>query len=363
MKYILIILSLMISHTASAQLEKRLDSVINSSILQGEPGLALYVEINGETMYNKGFGMADAESKNKIKSNTNFRLASVSKQFTAMCILLLELDQKISFDDPIFRYLPELPPSIGNKILVRHLITHTSGIIDYEEVMDNTNTTPLLDLDVLNILSTQKKTYSNPGTEFRYSNSAYALLALIIERVSGQTFPEFMKERIFNPLKMKKSLVYEAAISIPNRSFGFARDKNLKLYANDQSSTSAIKGDGGVYTSLDDYKKWTNALWNGTLLDLPSVLKRLNFSIKELKGSFYGPGWFYFDKDNPALFHSGSTCGFSTYSVNIPGQKTSIVYFSNIAGNSETFKKILELLKTEGINSPSEVFSLHQLTR
>ena len=98
MKYILIILSLMISHTASAQLEKRLDSVINSSILQGEPGLALYVEINGETMYNKGFGMADAESKNKIKSNTNFRLASVSKQFTAMCILLLELDQKISFD-------------------------------------------------------------------------------------------------------------------------------------------------------------------------------------------------------------------------------------------------------------------------
>jgi CubicO group peptidase (beta-lactamase class C family) len=221
----------------------------------------------------------------------------------------------------------------------------------------------LLDLDVLNILSTQNKTYSNPGTEFRYSNSAYALLALIVERVSGQTFPEFMKERIFNRLKMKKSLVYEATTSIPNRSFGFARDKNLKLYANDQSSTSAIKGDGGVYTSLDDYKKWTHALWKGTLLDLPSAFKRLNFSIKEVTGSFYGPGWFYFDKGNPALFHSGSTCGFSTYSVNIPGQKTSIVYFSNIAGNSETFKKILDVLKTEGINSPSEVFSLHQLTR
>jgi CubicO group peptidase (beta-lactamase class C family) len=246
---------------------------------------------------------------------------------------------------------------------VRHLITHTSGIIDYEEVMDNTNTTPLLDLDVLNILRSQDKTYSNPGTEFRYSNSAYALLALIVERVSGQAFPEFMKERIFKPLKMKRSLVYEAAISIPNRSVGFARDKNMKLYANDQSSTSAIKGDGGVYTSLDDYKKWTHALWKGTLIDLPSVLKRLNFSIKEVTGSFYGPGWFYFDKGNPALFHSGSTCGFSTYSVNIPGQKTSIVYFSNIAGNSEPFKKILEVLKTEGVNSPSEVFSLHQLTR
>jgi len=363
MKYILIIVSLMISNTAFAQLEKRLDSVINSSILQGEPGLALYVETNGKTIYNKGFGMADTESTNKIKPNTNFRLASVSKQFTAMCILLLEQDQKISFEDPISRYLPELPSSIGNKVLVRHLITHTSGIIDYEEVMDNSITSPLLDLDVLNILRNQEKTYSNPGTEFRYSNSAYALLALIVERVSGQTFSQFMKERIFNPLKMKRSLVYEAATSIPNRSLGFAIDKNMKLYPNDQSLTSAIKGDGGVYTSLNDYKKWTHALWKGTLLDLPTVLKRLNFSIKEVTGSYYGPGWFYFDKGNPALFHSGSTCGFSTYSINIPAQKTSIVYFSNIAGNSEPFKKILEVLKAEGVNSPAEVFSLHQLTR
>lgn len=363
MKYILIIISIMISHTAFAQLEKRLDSVINNSILQGEPGLALYVETNGKTIYNKGFGIAESETKMKIRPNTNFRLASVSKQFTAMCILLLEEDKKLSFEDPISSYLPELPPGIGNNVLVRHLITHTSGIIDYEEVMDNTITTPLLDLDVLNILRTHEKTYSRPGTEFRYSNSAYALMALIVERVSGQTFPQFMKERIFKPLKMKRSLVYDAAVDIPNRSLGFARDKNMKLYENDQSTTSAIKGDGGVYTSLDDYKKWTHALWKGTLVDMPSILKRLNFSIKEVTGSFYGPGWFYFDKGSPALFHSGSTCGFSTYSVNIPEQKTSIVYFSNIAGNSEPFKKILEVLKKEGINSPAEVFSLHQLTR
>jgi CubicO group peptidase (beta-lactamase class C family) len=363
MKYILIIFSIMISHTAFAQLEKQLDSVISNGILQGEPGLALYVETNGKTIYNQGFGIADSETKKKIRPNTNFRLASVSKQFTAMCILLLEQDKKLSFEDPISRYLPELPPGIGNNVLVRHLITHTSGIIDYEEVMDNKITTPLLDLDVLNILKTHEKTYFSPGTEFRYSNSAYALMALIVERVSGQTFPQFMKERIFNPLKMKRSLVYDAAVYIPNRSLGFARDKNMKLYENDQSTTSAIKGDGGVYTSLDDYKKWTHALWKGTLLDMPSILKRLNFSIKEVTGSFYGPGWFYFDKGNPALFHSGSTCGFSTYSINIPEQKTSIVYFSNIAGNSEPFKKILEVLKKEGINSPAEVFSLHQLTR
>jgi hypothetical protein len=98
-------------------------------------------------------------------------------------------------------------------------------------------------------------------------------------------------------------------------------------------------------------------------VDLPSVLERLNFSIKEVTGSYYGPGWFYFDKDQPSLFHSGSTCGFSTYSINIPGQKTSIVYYSNIANNSAPWKKILEILANEDIGNPEQVFQLHELTR
>jgi CubicO group peptidase (beta-lactamase class C family) len=363
MKYLAAICFLMISHSAFAQLEKRLDSVINNSIQLGEPGIALYIETNGKTIYNKGFGLADTDRKNSIDSKTNFRLASVSKQFTAMCILLLEKDQKLSFDDPISKFFPELPAGLSHKILLRHLITHTSGILDYEEIMDNNSSKQLLDIDVLNILKAQHKTYFSPGTEFRYSNSAYALLALIVERVSGQSFPEFMKERVFKPLKMKNSLVYESEIEIPKRSMGFARDKDKKLFANDQSSTSAVKGDGGVYCSLNDYKKWTHGIWNNSLVNMPSVLSRLNISIKEVTGSFYGPGWFYFDKGIPALFHSGSTCGFSTYSINIPSQKTSIVYFSNIAGNSEPFKKILEVLNAEGVSSPAEVFSLHQLTR
>ncbi|HQT24064.1 MAG: hypothetical protein B7X86_13070 [Sphingobacteriales bacterium 17-39-43] len=363
MKYLTAICLLMISHSAFAQLEKRLDSVINNSIQPGEPGIALYIETNGKTIYNKGYGLAETDRKKSIDSKTNFRLASVSKQFTAMCILLLEKDQKLSFDDPISKFFPELPAGLSHTILLRHLITHTSGILDYEEIMDNSSSKQLLDIDVLNILKTQHKTYFEPGTEFRYSNSAYALLALIVERVSGQSFPEFMKERVFKPLKMKNSLVYESEVQIPNRSMGFARNKDKQLYANDQSSTSAIKGDGGVYCSLNDYKKWTHGIWNNSLVNMPSVLSRLNISIKEVTGSFYGPGWFYFDKGIPALFHSGSTCGFSTYSINIPSQKTSIVYFSNIAGNSEPFKKILEVLNAEGVSSPAEVFSLHQLTR
>jgi len=362
MKYLKAICLMIISHSAFAQLENRLDSVIINSIQQGEPGIALYIETNGKTIYSKGFGIADTD-KESIGSKTNFRLASVSKQFTAMCILLLEKDQKLSFDDPISKYFPELPTELSQKILLRHLITHTSGIPDYEEIMDNSSSKQLLDIDVLSILKTQHKTYFNPGSQFRYSNSAYALLALIVERVSGQSFPEFMKERIFRPLKMKNSVVYESEAKIPHRSMGFARDNEKKLYANDQSSTSAIKGDGGVYCSLNDYKKWTHGIWQNNLVDMSTVLTRLNISIKDVAGSFYGPGWFYFDKGSPALFHSGSTCGFSTYSINIPSQKTSIVYFSNIAGNSEPFKKILEVLNTEGIRSPAEVFSLHQLTR
>ena len=363
MKYLSTTFMLLIGYSAFAQLQDRLDSVLHKSINPGNPGIALYVEENGNTVYSKGFGLADVAGNKSIDSKTNFRLASVSKQFTAMCIVLLEKDQKLSFDDPVSKFFPELPAEISGKVLLRHLITHTSGILDYEEIMDNESKAQLLDKEVLKILKTEQKTYFNPGSQFRYSNSAYALLALIVERVSGQSFPEFMKERIFKPLKMKNSLVYESDVKIPHRSMGFALDKDNSIYPNDQSSTSAIKGDGGVYCSLKDYKKWTHGIWNNTLVDMPSVISELNISIKEVTSSYYGPGWFYFDKGIPALFHSGSTCGFSTYSINIPEQKTSIVYFSNIAGNSEPFKKILEILNKAGIGSPAEVFSLHQLTR
>jgi CubicO group peptidase (beta-lactamase class C family) len=359
---LLFISCIMITHAAQAQLVKRLDSVIASTVRPGEPGIALYVENGGKPIYKNAFGL-DNTTGRELSAETNFRMASVSKQFTAMCILLLEKDNKLSFDDPISRFFPEIPAAVGNKILVRHLLTHSSGIIDYEAIMDDTQTTQLLDKDVLKLLSGPDSTYFAPGSKFRYSNSAYALLALLTERISGQPFPQFMKDRIFKPLGMKNSLVYEASANIKNRALGFARDRERKLYANDQSSTSAVKGDGGVYTSLNDYSKWTHALWAGTLLDLPAVLTRLNFSITQVTGSYYGPGWFYFDKDQPSLFHSGSTCGFSTFSINIPGQKTSIVYFSNIANNSAPFKKILAILADEGIANPAQVFELHELTR
>src|SRR5690606_25633193 len=115
-----------------------------------------------------------------------------------------------------------------------------------------------------------------PGSKFRYSNSGYALLALITERVSGMTFPDFVEARIFKPLNMKNSAVYTASSTIAHRALGFARNSDNSLFANDQSSTSAVKGDGGVYTSLDDYSKWIHA----TLIDLPSALARINFPIK-----------------------------------------------------------------------------------
>ncbi len=254
----------MMTQNAIAQLENQLDSVITNSIKPGEPGIALRVETNGKVIYKKGFGHDNTNGK-KINANTNFRMASVSKQFTAMCILLLEKDGKVSLDDPISRFFPEIPAAVGNNIKVSHLLTHSSGIIDYEAIMDDTQTTQLLDADVLTLLSSQDTTYFVPGSKFRYSNSAYALLALITERTSAQPFPQFMKDRIFRPLKMKNSLIYESSKHIPNRAMGFARDKNKVLYANDQSSTSAVKGDGGVYTSLNDYanglKHYGTVVW------------------------------------------------------------------------------------------------------
>lgn len=144
---------------------------------------------------------------------------------------------------------------------------------------------------------------------------------------------------------------------------GYARDKAAKLFPNDQSSTSAVKGDGGVYTSLDDYQKWLSALQTNKLIDLRQLLKDLNHPIKNSTGSYYGPGWFYFDQSRPGLFHSGSTCGFSTFSIYFPDSQTSLVYFSNIANNSVPFKRILEHLQKDGFADPAGIFELHELTR
>ncbi|HEY1024550.1 MAG TPA: serine hydrolase domain-containing protein [Sphingobacteriaceae bacterium] len=361
--FVIMILGTLLSVSATAQLTEKLDDIINKNVKAGGPGIALHIETGGKTIYNNGFGLANTETTTPITPATNFRMASVSKQFTAMAILLLEKDGKLSLEDQLAKYLPEIPSPVGEKVLLRHLLTHSSGLIDYEALMDENIKQQLLDADILKILEKQDTTYFEPGSRFRYSNSAYCLMTLIVERVSGQNYPAFIEQRIFKPLNMASSRVYQTNAQIPNRAMGYATDKNGKVYFSDQSLTSATKGDGGVYTSLTDYAKWSAALRNNTLINLSAVSKRLNYEIAELPDSYYNAGWFLDDSDKTTFFHSGSTCGFSTFSIQIPEQQVSIVYFSNLANNEKPFRDIMDILAEMKIVKPGRIMSLHTLTR
>ena len=205
---------------AQPHLTSRLDSLFHT-LPANQPGIALSIQRHGDILYQNTTGLADLSNHTPLDSTTNFRMASLSKQFTAMGILLLEKDHLLTVDDPIGHWLPELPKGIGNQVLIRHLLTHSSGIEDYESLIPDTQTTQVLDKDVLDLLIRHDTTYFPPGTRFRYSNSGFCLLALIIERASHQSYAAYVKDHIFLPLHMDHSTVYEKGSPIFHRAMGF----------------------------------------------------------------------------------------------------------------------------------------------
>lgn len=340
-----------------------LDAVMQRNFPANQPGGALLVVIDGKTVYNRGFGLANLEPKTPITPETNFRLASVSKQFTAMCILLLKKQQKLSFDDNLLRFFPDFNPRVGQNIKLRHLLTHTSGILDYESLLDNNRKEQIFDAEVLSLLKPQDSTYFEPGSRFRYSNSAFCLLTQVVERVTKKPYREFISEAIFEPLGMSQTTLYEPSRTIPNRAMGYARAKNGQIRFSDQSVTSGTQGDGCVYTSLADYKKWNDALATNRLVNLAEQLGRVRHPLDKQPGGFYGLGWFFTQTNGkaPELFHSGSTCGFSNCVVWLPAKKALVVLFSNLADNHRPFADILNALKPE-IELSGDVWALHNLT-
>ncbi|MBN8854553.1 MAG: hypothetical protein BGO55_21730 [Sphingobacteriales bacterium 50-39] len=363
------LLFLSVTTFSQSRLTAPLDSLFHS-YASDSPGFVLSIEKKGDVLYRNAIGRTNLFPPGvALDSTSNFRMASVTKQFTAMGIFLLEKEERLGFDDPIGRWLPELPAHVGQQVSIRHLLTHTSGILDYESLIPRTQTRQLLDEDVLHLLSTHDSTYFIPGSKFQYSNSGFCLLALIIERAAHQSFTSFLKDGIFTPLHMDHSFVYDVSWSAVyegydslHRALGFARDSSGKIYLSDQNITSATRGDGGVYTSISDYSKWMKALQENKLIRLAPILRRLRSPIAGMEGSYYAGGWFMTGSSPLILFHSGSTCGFSNFVIQLPGDEWSIFYFSNLADNSRPFRDIVRILQEEGAGDFSPVFRLHDLT-
>jgi CubicO group peptidase (beta-lactamase class C family) len=306
------------------------------------PGASVLVLRDGEPVVRAGYGLSDLEARTPASAPTNYRLASVTKQFTAASILLLAEDGRLKVDDPVRKWLPSLP-KVADSITIRHLLTHTSGLIDYEDVIPETFKPQLHDADVLRLLESQDRTYFKPGTSYRYSNSGYALLALIVERASGRTFATFLRERIFQPLGMSNTVAYEEGIStVSNRAFGYTQEQG-RWNRTDQSQTSAVLGDGGIYSSIDDLAKWDAALYDGRLLRPSSLQAAFTPATRtDTPEVEYGFGWRI---TGETLWHSGETVGFRNVIVRYPKRHLTVVVLTN-RNEPEPYKLALEIAKT-----------------
>jgi CubicO group peptidase (beta-lactamase class C family) len=326
----------------AASLARNIDELFAPIVAPNSPGAAVLVVKDGKKLFERGYGLRELGSAAKIDPSTNFRLASCSKQFTAMAIMLLVHDGKLQYDQKLSEIFRDFP-AYGKSISIRNLLNHTGGLQDYETLMEQPGTKgkwtddhQIQDAEVLTLLEQTDQGMFRPGTQWYYSNSGYVVLGLIVAKVSGQTFPEFLHQRIFAPLKMDHTVAYvKGQNQITNRAYGHTKDGNTWKQT-DQSSTSATLGDGGIYSSLDDLAKWDEALRTHKLLSKEEMQPALTPVTLQLTSTnidaqprwpansdrpegtlvSYGFGWFLDPyRAHPRMWHYGETMGFHSYIV------------------------------------------------
>ncbi|HEY3056746.1 MAG TPA: serine hydrolase domain-containing protein [Thermoanaerobaculia bacterium] len=319
MPRLVLLLAVLVSGCRTAQMDSLLRDYSGNV-----PGASVIIVRDGDVVFRKSYGMANLEEKIAATPATHYRLASVTKQFTAAAILMLADQKKLTIDDAIKLFLPSLPGYAG-AITIRQLLTHTSGLIDYEDLIPAGATRQLKDEDVLHSLETQQSTYFAPGTGYRYSNSGYALLALIVEKASGRRFADFLRENIFLPLGMTTTVAHEEGIStVVDRAYGYSRDGS-SWHRTDQSLTSAVLGDGGIYTSVDELVNWLRALDGGRFAE--AMEPRVE---TDKAGVRYGFGWRIGQHDgHRVVSHTGESIGFRNALVRFPDQRISVVVLTN----------------------------------
>jgi CubicO group peptidase (beta-lactamase class C family) len=318
--------------------EKRIDQIMSLWDTKDSPGASIAVVQNDQIVFSKGYGLANLEYDIPIETNSIFHIASISKQVTAFAILLLEEEGKLSMDDDVRSYLPEVP-DFGTPITLRHLANHTSGLRDQWNLlvmagwrMDDVITTE----QVMKLVAKQKDLNFQPGEEFLYCNTGFTLLAEIVKRVSGMSFAEFTQQRIFSPLKMENTLFYDDHQKlVKNRVYSYYKDGN-----NYQKSklSYAIPGATSLFTTPEDLAKWAMNFEN------PKVGTQESLRKMEIKGVLnngdstnYGLGQ-SIDEYNGLykVGHGGSDAGFRSQISRFPNEKFTVIVFGNTSSFSSS---------------------------
>jgi CubicO group peptidase (beta-lactamase class C family) len=295
--------------------------------------------------------MADLQGKRSVTPETRFRLASVSKQFTAAAVNRLAAEGRLSLDDPIGKFVPDLPEWAKTPTL-RQLLTHTGGLPDYEDFIPSDRTTQVTDHDMSWLLARARGTKLPPGEKFAYSNTGYALLALAVEKSSGKTLPLFLEEAVFAPLQMTSVIPPDPnpADAVPRRAYGYSLEEQ-GWRRTDQSLTSAVWGDGGVYASIRDLARWSRALC-GQEPKIYDALAAFEPRVRaDRPDSSYGWGWYVGTQGaRNVVWHTGETMGFRNALLHSTAARLTVAVLTNRNEGEpiETARAIFELFSAPG---------------
>ena len=352
-------ISLEVIEPVATEKEAQVDQAFYVWNQEDTPGASVAVQKDGVIIFKKGYGLANLEYDIPVEPSTIFHIASVSKQFTAFSILLLEADGKLSIDDDIRKYIPEVP-DFGKTITLKHLATHTSGMRDQWNLLamagwrlDDVITKE----HVLKLVSKQKDLNFEPGEEMVYCNTGFTLLAEVVARVSGKTFAEFTEERIFKPLKMTNTLFYDDHEKIvKNRAYSYRSDgkgykKSVLSYAN--------VGATSLFTTVEDLSLWAHNFSN-IKVGNKDIIKSLNTravlnngdTIAAAKGQFVGEY-----KGLNEISHGGADAGYRTFFTRFPNQNVSVAVFGNSGGfnsGAMAYKVVDIYLKDQLKETPKE---------
>jgi len=315
-------------------LEIKIDSIFKDFNAIDKPGATVAVVKNQKVVFKKGYGSANLEYGIPNSPSTIFHIASVSKQFTVFSILLLEKEGKLSFDDDIRKFIPEVP-DFGQKITLRHLASHTSGLRDQWTLlrmagwrMDDVITKE----HILKLVSQQKELNFKPGEAYMYCNTGFTLLAEVVARISGKSFAEFTEERIFKPLQMTHTLFYDNHKKIvKNRAYSYYLEsdgtykKSVLNYAN--------VGATSLFTTVEDLALWSMNFSSYTVGD-KGIVEKMNTLATLTNGETFGGAYGQFVDKHKGLHqiqHGGADAGYRTYLGRFPDQNVAVMVFSNLA--------------------------------
>jgi CubicO group peptidase (beta-lactamase class C family) len=332
-----------------------LDAIAKAAYPANAPGAAVLVMKDGAALLRKGYGVADIELQVPISPDMIFRIGSVTKQFTAAAILLLEEEGKLSVGDDIRKYLPDYPTE-GRTIRIEHLLTHTSGIRSYTD-MSTFGDLMREDMAVSKLIDTFKNEplAFAPGEKFAYNNSGYVLLGAIIEKASGKPYATFLRERIFGPLGMEHTAYEDSSKLLPGRAKGYDGAGTSGSFVNAAYLSMTLPfSAGSLASTVDDLAKWDQALYSNRLLSEASLEKWWKpFRLSDGRSTGYGYGWgIYSYQGHPVVGHGGGINGFTCQVLRLPSDRVYVAVLTNRNDESSDPGRVARELAAAAIGKP-----------